>query len=307
MFVFQRIRAALFYLSVLIFFAGLPFILSFALGYKFNPHTFKLTKTGLIFLKTQPEGANIYLNRKLLKEKTPASLQELLPGSYKIRLELKNYYSWNSDVEVEKGKVSRMDKIILFPLRPEFKQLNQDNFSSFRAYPDKGLVYYLDDDEHVVYKSDTNGQNPQDVAGLPESFLDIQGWDVANDQTKLFLFNSHQIVVIFLESPDIYAYPDSPVFLDYPKSKVIKVFWHSDNYHLVVVTNKNIEVLEARPQSSRVSLAWLKSESVTAFYDEKRDTLYFTYPLEAGQGTGSNNLYKLTISPNLYIFDMSLK
>jgi len=183
MIVFQRIRAVLFYLSILVFFIGLPFILLFALGYKFNPHSLKFTKTGLIFLKTQPEGANIYLNKKLLKEKTPASIQELLPGSYSIRLEMEDYYTWTSPVEVEAGKVSRIDKIILFPLRPEFKQLNQENVSSFRFYAQAGLIYYLDEVELVVYQTDINGNNFQDVAALPENFLNIQDWDVSHDLT----------------------------------------------------------------------------------------------------------------------------
>ena len=297
----------MFYLSVLVFLAGLPIILTFALGYKFNPHTFKFTKTGLIFLKTQPEGASIYVNKKLFNEKTPASIHELIPGTYKIRLEMKDYFTWSSDVEVEAGKVSRIDKVILFPLRPEFKQLNQDSVSSFRLYPEKGVVYYLDEDESVVYRSDTNGNNPRDVAVLPENFSGIQGWDISADQTKLFLFNAHQIAIVFLESPDIYAYSDSPVFLDYPKSKVIQVFWHSDNYHLVVVTNKNIEVAEARAQSSRVSLVRLKNDSIKASYDDKRDLLYFTCPLEIGLAAGCRNLYKLAISPELYILNMPLK
>jgi len=306
MIVFQRIRAVLFYLSILVFFIGLPFILLFALGYKFNPHSLKFTKTGLIFLKTQPEGANIYLNKKLLKEKTPASIQELLPGSYSIRLEMEDYYTWTSPVEVEAGKVSRIDKIILFPLRPEFKQLNQENVSSFRFYAQAGLIYYLDEVELVVYQTDINGNNFQDVAALPENFLNIQDWDVSHDLTKLFLFNNHQVAVISLESPDIYSYSDVPVYLDYPKSKVLKVFWHSDSYHLVVITNKNIEVVEARSQSPRVSLARLKSESLTAFYDQERDLLYFTYPLQ-DESSGKNNLYKLSISPELYLFDIPLK
>ena len=45
---FQRLRGILFYLGLLLFFTGLPFILSFALGYKFNAHALKFVKTGLI-------------------------------------------------------------------------------------------------------------------------------------------------------------------------------------------------------------------------------------------------------------------
>jgi len=63
----QRIRAILFYLSVVIFLMGLPFILSFALGYNFDRRTFKFTKTGLLVLKTQPSGASVYLDEKLYK------------------------------------------------------------------------------------------------------------------------------------------------------------------------------------------------------------------------------------------------
>ena len=87
MFSEQKIRGALFYLSFVAFFAGLPFILSFALGYKFNPQTWKFYRTGLIYLKTQPEGARIYLNDKLIPEKTPArplSTYRVLPRTHRL-------------------------------------------------------------------------------------------------------------------------------------------------------------------------------------------------------------------------------
>ena len=85
---FQRIRSSLFYLSVFLFFTGLPFIIAFSLGYKFNPHTLKFSKTGLIYVKTQPEGAKIYLNGKLIPDKSPATIHELVPAVYKVALEL---------------------------------------------------------------------------------------------------------------------------------------------------------------------------------------------------------------------------
>jgi len=299
---FQRLRTGLFYLSVAVFCAGLPFILSFALGYKFNLHTFKFTKTGIIFIKTQPEGVSIYFNNKLLNDKTPASIQELLPGSYNIRLELKNHYPWRADVEVEEGKVSRVDKVILFPLRPDLQQLNQKKISVFRAYPQQRAIYYLDKDEALVYKSDLNGENFQDIASLPENFPEITGWEVSPDQAKLFLFGAHQIAVAYLDSSDVYAYSDSPIILDYPRRKICKVFWHSDSYHLVVVTNKDIEVIEARPQASGVRLVRLNPGEVSVFYDGSEDMLYFTDPQRDADNLIYNNLYKMEISPNLYNF-----
>ena len=114
----QKIRAFLFYLSVAIFLLGLPLILSSTLGYKFDRRTFKFTKAGLIALKTQPAGASVFLDDRLLNLKTPANINELLPGRYHIELELEEHYPWSGYVDVEAGKVARVEKIILFPPCP---------------------------------------------------------------------------------------------------------------------------------------------------------------------------------------------
>ncbi|MCX5711685.1 MAG: PEGA domain-containing protein [Candidatus Omnitrophica bacterium] len=143
MYIEQRIRAILFYLSVLVFITTLPFILSFALGYKFNPKTLHFTKAGIIVLKTQPGSASIYLNDKLLDAKTPATIDELLPGTYQVKLTIENYYPWVDSIQVEAGKVSRFEKIILFPLRPQVTQLNQDRVTSFWIDEPSGLIYYV--------------------------------------------------------------------------------------------------------------------------------------------------------------------
>ncbi len=119
----QRIRAILFYLSVLIFLMGLPPILSSTLGYNFDKRTFKFTKAGLIVLKTQPQGASVYLDKKLLSFKTPATINELLPGKYELKFEMDKYYPWSGEVEVGAGKVTRLEKIIAeFKLYEEERQ-----------------------------------------------------------------------------------------------------------------------------------------------------------------------------------------
>ncbi len=299
---FQRIRSFLFYSSVFLFIAGLPFILSFALGYKLNLRTKKFVKTGLIYIKTQPEGAKVYLNNKMITQKTPVSIQELIPGAYKITLELAKHYPWKAEVNVEEGKVSRVDKVILFPLMPNLEQLSQERFSSFRLDAQKEAIYYLDPRNRVVYKSNLDGSNFKDIAGIPMNFTDIKGWDVAEDKTKLFIFNSQQIIVIFFDAKDNYEYSDSPVIIDYVREKVSAVFWHSDSYHLVVITNKHVAVIEARAAAEPVNLVDLDKESKVSFYDGKRDTLYFTLPYMSGGDIGSN-LYRLELNTDLFMLE----
>ncbi|MDD5108487.1 MAG: PEGA domain-containing protein [Candidatus Omnitrophica bacterium] len=296
---FQRIRGVLFYLSVFLFFAGLPFILSYALGYKFNRHTLKFTKTGLISVKTQPAGAKIYLNGKLIPDRSPASMQELVPGVYKIVLELAQHYPWKGEVDVEAGKVSRLDKVILFPLRPNLQQLNQENFSFFHVDSEKKLIYYLDAENKVVYRSNLDSSNFEDIASLPEKFTQIVGWQVPEDKKKLFVFNRHQIGVVFFDNQGDYGFQDSFVFLDYPQEKIIQVFWHADSYHLIVLTDKHVQVIEARPQAKPVNLVELNKEGAEAFYDNKENELYFSDSQRSPDGSFYNNLYRVDLSPSL--------
>ena len=188
----QRIRAFLFYLSLVVFFAGLPPILSFALGYKFNPATFKFTKTGIISIKTQPEGVNVYLNGKLFPEKTPATINELLPGQYSLKLEMDYYYPWVSQVKVEARKVVRLEKIILFPKRTYIKQLNQERIASFWLDKENKKIYYFNPEENILYVSDLNGEKFEEIGSLPEGFSSPpKEIKVSLDREKILIFNAH--------------------------------------------------------------------------------------------------------------------
>jgi hypothetical protein len=292
----QRIRAFLFYLSVLIFLAGLPFILSSALGYKFDRRNFKFTKTGLIVIKTQPAGASIYFDRSLVNDKTPTTLNELLPGTYNIRLELENYYPWHDDIDVEAGKVTRLDKVILFPLRPNIKQLNKERVSVFWIDEEKGTIYYVNQQEGSIYKSDLDGDNYEEIAEIIPITPPPLRWKISPDRDKLLYFNEHQIGLLYLRPRKEMLPAELPFILNYPSGKIVDLFWHSDSYHLILVSNKNIEVLEARPKSLPMTLVNLTKKNTSAFYDLHTDTLYFSDYQRAPDRNLYNNLYKLELS-----------
>lgn len=307
MFIEQKIRAVLFYLSVAIFLLGLPFILSSSLGYKFNRHTFKFTKAGLIVLKTQPQGASIYLDKKLLSEKTPASINELLPGTYHLSIELDKHYSWIGGVNVEAGKVSRLDKIILFPLRPNIKQLNKDRLSSFWVDEEKASLYYINQGDNIIYKSDLEGEHFQGIASLPEITPLPLKWKLSDDRENLLYFNAHQIAVAHLGSQKETSRIEPPFVLDYPNYKIIDAFWHSDSYHIILISDKKIEVLEAKPQSVPVTLVNLNKKNTSAFYDIRTDTLYFLDSQRAADGNLYDNLYKLELNIKTFPWQERIK
>lgn len=298
----QRIRAFLFYLSVTVFFAGLPSILSFALGYKFNPHTFKFTKTGIISLKTQPEGASVYLNGGLLDVKTPATIGELLPGSYSIKLELKQHYPWLSQVNVEPRKVSRLEKIILFPNRMHITQLNQERVSFFWPDQDNKRIYYLNQGENILYRSNLEGERFEEVGSLPERFLSPpRELKISPDKGKMLIYNAHQISVLYLTAQGDLSYARPSVILDYPQRQIKDVFWHSKSYYLIVVTDMDIEVLEIEAKPNPINLVNLNKRSHSVFYDINDDTLYFMDSQKGADGISYDNVYKLELNSKAYL------
>lgn len=196
----QKIRVVLFCLSAAVFFTGLPFILSNALGYKFNPRTLRFTKTGLIALKTQPAGASIYLDKKLFKDKTPATINELLPGTHHLKVVLEDYYPWSAEVNVGAGKVERFEKIILFPTRFNVEKLNSENCLSFWLDDKRNTVYYINREDRGIYKLDLNGEGLNRICVFPGAIIPPVNWKVSADAEKLLCFDRRQLIVLPLHS-----------------------------------------------------------------------------------------------------------
>jgi hypothetical protein len=295
----QRIRAILFYLSVLVFFLGLPFILSFALGYKFDQRTLKFTKTGLLVLKTQPAGASVYLDEKLWYSKTPATVTELLPGRYHLRLELERHYPWFNEVDVEAGKVTRLERIILFPLRSNIKQLNAERLSSFLVDEERSEVYYINPEDNGVFKSDLEGRNPERIAEFVPLEPAAIKWKLSSDRKKLMYFNARAIGITSLKQQDNSVLQE-PFILNYQEDKIIDVFWHSDSYHLILVGSKKIEALETESGALPVSLVNLNKRNTVCSYDTHSDTLYFLDSQKAADGNLYDNLYKLELNARTF-------
>lgn len=299
----QKIRFVLYWLSVAVFFLGLPSILSYALGYKFNPQTLRFTKTGLVALKSQPAGASIYLGKKLFKDRTPATISELLPGSYHIKVSLEDYYPWVTQVMVEAGKVARFERIILFPTRPDIEKLSSESSLSFWLDEKRGGIYYVTEEDGAVYKSELEMQDRLKIADFARRpSLPIK-WSLAPDGEKVLCFDRHQLLAIPLYQQNPAPGAEKTGFsLGATEEAIADVFWHSDSYHIIVVTDKAIEVLEAMPSSKPVALAGLNKDNTCAFYDTRTDMLYFLDSQRAADGKTYDNIYRLDLNTRFYPF-----
>jgi len=300
----QKFRTVLYYFCVAVFVVGLPFILAFALSYKFDRRSFKFTKTGIISVRTQPPGASVYLDKVLLSDKTPLSLNELLPGTYGFELRLEGYYPYESEIEVEAGKVTRIEKIILFPRRPDIQQVNKERVSFFWTDEYRSAVYYVNREDNMVYKSDFDGARFEPVC----SFLPInpppKKWELSYDRTKLLYYNSRQVGIVSLPQGRKKSGSDTAVVLNFPADVINEVFWYADNYHVILICSKRVLICEGRSEAAPVTLVNLIKRNATGFYDQRTDSLFFMDSQEAPDGKFYDNVYRLEMRNRVYPFSL---
>ncbi|MGE5308729.1 MAG: PEGA domain-containing protein [Deltaproteobacteria bacterium] len=293
----QKIRAVLYYFSAAVFFTGLPMILTYTLGYKFNRATWTFTRTGLISLKSQPAGAGVFLNGAPLNEKTPCGITELLPGNYKVELRLSGYYPYSQDVEVKASSVARLEKILLFPLRPDVQKVNREQISWFWIDEDR-QIYYVASDSNSLYRSDFSGERPEKIA----EFFPLPGgakeWKVSPDRKSVLYYNDEMVGIVDLEP----GAPQNSSFVLQLSGPIKEVFWYSDNYHIVVLRGREICMLETRPGAQPFVLMKLNSDPRKLFYESDGDILYFQDSQSGADNRPYENVYRLELGRKLYLF-----
>ncbi len=126
----KKFRDWLFIFFIAFFIVGTLLISLYASGFQINlswPLNFNrlLIKTGMLVIKTKPEGATIYLNQKAqanfsinpwkkINLTTDARLKNILPGTYNLNLELKGYLPLTKRITVSSGQTTFLENINLF-------------------------------------------------------------------------------------------------------------------------------------------------------------------------------------------------
>lgn len=292
---YQRIRKALFLASLALFFFLLPAILLFTFGFKVDWKNLHILKTGLIWINSSPEGAQVYLNGKFLDKKTPATIDELLPGRYHVSLVMEDFYPWQSDVDVWQGKVVSIPDIMLFLRLPELDKLNSEEADNFFIFNhDKNFLYYVIKDAKAIHKVNIDSGKLEAVFRADIFPAKIENLSLSSDKKKLICNDSHNIAIIYLSKETA-----ENNFNLYSQDNIRQVFWHSDSQHFIVVSDRDIKVYELFSESrgNAVVITKLSDKNLPVYYDEQSDTLFFIDQQQAPNGKSYENIYKVVIGP----------
>lgn len=301
----QVVRTFLFYASTLAFFFGLPFILTYTLGYHFNARTLALTRSGLIVLKSHPQGALVYLNNEPSGEKTPCTLNEVLPGTYWLQLNMEGYYPYSTRVSVAAGKVVKLEKIVLFPLRPDIQQMNKESFDVFWMDDDLENIFYADQKSGNIYRSDADGGSFEKIAEFQPIVPPAKNWIPSPNKEKIAYYNTELIRLLHL-FPDENGQGSSPFTMSSPRA-IEQIFWYSDNYHLIIVTDRSIDIVETRQDARPLTLVKLNKRGSRVSYEQRGDILYFIDSEKGEDGKIYDNLYRLELKSRIRPLDLILK
>lgn len=110
-----RVRVFTFLLTCIVVGILLYVGILYARGYRFDEDTGQLSARGLLVTKSNPDGAQIYING-VLKTATNSTLP-LVPGSYQVEIKKDGFRSWSKKLTIEKEVVTETEAT-LFRIAP---------------------------------------------------------------------------------------------------------------------------------------------------------------------------------------------
>jgi len=136
-----RARAILFFIFLFGFLIAAPLVVLYTAGFRYNVTSGRFTQTGVLSLGSTPKGATIYIDDERRRERTPAVLQNILPGTHRVRLEKDGYTAWEKTLSVAARQTTFATKVALF-LNREAASVVEADATAFAIEKDDQLAAY---------------------------------------------------------------------------------------------------------------------------------------------------------------------
>ena len=138
----------------------------YARGYKLDLKTFKFQPNGILVLKSEPDGASVFINGDL-KTATNASIS-LSPGTYDVEVRKDGYFNWYKRLTIEKEIVTQAT-ISLFKNVPSLSPVTSNGATNpVMAEDGSKIIYSILPSKDVG--SDKAGLWELDTFSLPLGF-----------------------------------------------------------------------------------------------------------------------------------------
>lgn len=280
----KRTRLILISISVLIFVLITPIIILYARGYRWDPKQGSLVQTGGFLLRSIPKEANVYLNDKLKKQKTPIKIQGLLPGDYFIKVEIPGFHSWQKHLAIKSKLATKAENILLLSQNPEIISLTPDKVDDFIISENgERLIYQTGQSLWLINLDDLSQYE------LKEQEIDFLRplQSLSKDKKKQLFWDANEIWVYYLKDietePRHQAGEKELIFKSSPE--INQALWYEDFEHIIFSVGEQIKFAELDGRDYRNIIDFVKGEKF--IYNKTDKNLYFL---------NNNHLYKVQVT-----------
>ena len=274
-------RRFIFWIFVILFIAASIIITLLAQGWRFDFDSFKMVRTGGIFIKTTVSGAKIYVSDKYVGSTAglltyTKLVDSLTPKNYNLFIHKEGYYPWNKMVEVKNGLVTELFSVTLFPLnlkKVKIAQLPAQKIADFEVN-EKTIKIINNKKIETAEIYDFEGQ----LISSEKFKISTSTELISPDKNKKLYAADNKIWIDYLgdakEEPskkagekEIIAISESPIlFFD----------WLKDSEHIIWFTSGELTIAERDNRGGkRNSVKFYLNINPPIFWDIKNSDLYF--------------------------------
>ncbi|MBU2542233.1 PEGA domain-containing protein [Patescibacteria group bacterium] len=207
-------------------------------GYRWDSENREIKQTGVLSIDIQPRDAEVFLNDVKIQKKLPIYLPNRAPGSYKIKLALPGYKTWEKDIEIGSKKTTYIKNITLFKDNLPTKVSETDSIEIDTIYPSNGGKYLLlISQNNNIYEMDifdTENQNLEAISRLKSDTEPIINWSPFADFLILQTQSGTQTNLQIINAKDNNS--ASYIFY-YPVQNII---WSKNTSPLAYLEDRNI-------------------------------------------------------------------
>jgi len=317
----RNTRRIIFFGFVLIFLIVTPGVLLYATGYSFDWESKQLIKTGSFYFQSQPAGAQIKIDGKLI-DTTPSYVSRLNPGQYQIQISKDGFLTWQKKLNIEEQITTEARNIFIIPQKLNL-ELVTDNVTSTKDYfltEDQRNVqmqtaliasstlkdvlgftlyqsdiYYLQKSNLILFKTDLSGRNKEQISLQP---LPEPGKTDSGQQKIYQIVISPEQTAVFQPGGKFYLLDKQTKIFNLLVDEVQGIEFSSDNEKILFWTNHEIWVMWLKEIWAQPYRKAQDKELITRFADKITSALWLVKTNEhiifAVQGNDNNSTIKLT-------------
>ncbi len=297
-------RRILYILFIIAFLIITPLVSLYATGLRIGGG-FRIQKTGILILDTEPRGASIFLNNKQQRRplasffdsaqshiSTPTKIKNLLPKEYDVRLELSGYWPWQKKLVVEPGQSTYAEDVVLF--KNDIPRLiNSGQYAHIALSPDNKyltargndnltLIELKNENIHTVVSTSTGEEtinynwSPDNKYLIANSYLfDLN--DRAKDQDLSSIINPKNTKIKWQDNDSLIYKLDNSLQSYNINNKKIETVKSELSFDDFLVKDSNLFTVARGEQSSQLSIQNIKDNELNINFDLPKAEYHFAH------------------------------